>query len=371
MFKFVGGDDMVKLTVNFYGKGEVFGGCEEFFNQFKLVDPAFQHVSYKRASTAVGNPHTPENLGFFEIEGALILDEYLKQYEQLFKPKVIVRNGWCGGYVKLKTPTIAIHQDVHHTAARILLDRGMYTPYEFNRVGVVFPDIQKKVAALAVKNIAVSPFVQEKFRELGIETKVIPHGVDLKQFREVPDRDVLREKLRKEFKITQDHIGLWVGRFHPQKGWHIMRELIKSYPNIHWICLFSAYHNKKRRLKNATLLQPAKREDMFQLYNLADFYCMTSCTESFSLTSLEAMACNTPVLGHNTGILYSLNKDFGLKTNEWNPKGFKEIIDNFLQGQKFNPQKVAEQYSMEKWKKAWKEVIHSTQTQSSSISKQS
>jgi glycosyltransferase involved in cell wall biosynthesis len=202
-------------------------------------------------------------------------------------------------------------------------------------------------------------------RKLGMEMdKVIYHGIDLERFKPV-DKDTKKE-LRAKYGINnQKPVGLWIGRFHPQKGWHILRELALKRPDVMWLVMMSGNVDRKARLPNVRILPKIPFNHMQEIYQMADFYIMTSCVESFSLTTLEAMATNLPVFAYNTGIVWDINnghvKSFpGLNVIEqWNADAFLKALpeNEKLYNLPSETRKIAEQFPIEKWRTEWKEII--------------
>jgi len=363
------------LTASFYGKENMIGGSERFFDNFRLIYPETQHVYFEKAAKVLYNApkEALKEFRFFEVEAGVVLDNYLYDYETLFKPDLIIRNSWSGGFIKLNTPEIAVFQDVHHTAANILAENGFYNPVAYNRIAIIWTELQKKIASMSVLNVAVSEFVKEKMKEIGIDCqKVIYHGIDLNHF-----KPLNKEELRKKYKIPLDKkVGIWVGRFHPQKGWHIMSRLIKKFKDIFWICIFMHDVPHRPRFKNCLAVQNAPYEVMPELYNLADFFILPTCCESFGLSSLEACACGIPIITQRTGIWYDLyneetgddgDKDLflawnvGYLINKWNYESYEKAVLKMLKEEilepKLKPREIAEEFSIEKWKKEWKELI--------------
>ena len=84
---------MVKLTVDYYKKGEMFGGVQEFLDDFRNIYKDFKGISYTNAINAMtGGITPPGQFSFFEVEMSSFISQYLQRYEKIFKPDVIVKN---------------------------------------------------------------------------------------------------------------------------------------------------------------------------------------------------------------------------------------------------------------------------------------
>jgi len=201
---------------------------------------------------------------------------------------------------------------------------------------------------------------------------VIPGGVNLDLFQIDSQEDA-----RKHIDINLDGpLLLFVGRFAVEKGITLLLEamhLLKNKTSIQLIVIGGDGRQDPRQrdlaLQAAQLhmekqVHFAGRIDHKQLplyYNAADLVVMPSLYESFGLVCLEALACGTPVVSTQVGIMPSIlnGKTNGTLTTETSPHSLATAIENFLPDQKsttFDPQQVRQ--TVEKF--SWQHVATET-----------
>ena len=159
------------------------------------------------------------------------------------------------------------------------------------------------------------------------ELVVIPSGVDLSEFSNLPTK----EECRKTLDIPQQTItfGL-IGRFDVQKGQVLLLNAMKRCKNKEFNIVLlgeptigegDEYYNQMKsliqedELKNRVFIKPY-RKDTGTFYKAIDWMVMATEAETFGMVTVESIACGTPVLGSNAG-------------------GTPEIIDNEKNGQLF------------------------------------
>ncbi len=221
------------------------------------------------------------------------------------------------------------------------------------RIGKPEPKLRIKAERLLAEKCQniIAPTEQEKkhlicsYETASEKIKVIPCGVNLQLFRPL---DKHASRLRLGF--NDERIILFVGRIDPIKG---IDSLIKSV----------AYLKDKQKLKlviigddahsQPLLIELKKLVDDLQLkekvifrgivpqeelpyyYSAADVCSVVSYYESFGLVALESLACGTPVVARNVGIINQLIKPketgWVLKTDH-SPEELAEKLAFFLYG---------------------------------------
>jgi len=147
---------------------------------------------------------------------------------------------------------------------------------------------------------------------------VIPSGVDAEQFRSIP--------VRESTERTHVYTILCPRRIDPKNGIeYLIRASIKCKPNIQGLILLIAGRTNEGMENHARFLHDLVRTNnsdsyvrflgdvehdrMQVLYNSADIVVIPSLAEARSLSALEAMACEKPVIATAVGGMPEIVKD--------------------------------------------------------------
>lgn len=163
-----------------------------------------------------------------------------------------------------------------------------------------------RILADASKLIAVSGIEVDHYVRAGIdpaEVRVVPNGIDVSRFRELPERSRFKELTG----ITGKRMVLYLGRIHRRKGLDFLlgafgllcqemddAVLVIAGPD-------DGYRAELERLIAIRGLQDKVRivgfvEDLNQVYCSADVLVYPGVHEIFGLVPLEAIMCGTPVI---------------------------------------------------------------------------
>jgi len=146
---------------------------------------------------------------------------------------------------------------------------------------------------------------------------IVPHGVDIKYYKPLTEeeRGILKSKLDLDDKL----ILLFVGNSSPYKGLHILLKEISFINHRNEILLFVAgvYDHEVRgllrKLDLEKIVQPLgllNAEKLKVYYQLADLFVLPSLYETFSMSTLEAMACGAvPVVSLYAGVSEIIKTD--------------------------------------------------------------
>jgi len=291
------------------------------------------------------------------IYQAYVIENYLKEYENLFDLDLIIKNSGIGGYENFKTPQIIVFQDPFYSIQKFFIDRGTFTE-GFWRYNASI-DLQRRTAKQG-KTIAVSNFMKEdmKLNDIGCD-KIIEEGIDIEKFKPVENK----EELKKIHRLPLNKkIGIAVTKFISQKGWGILSELINKFPDIYWIVVLSEKVGTKPKLKNVVLIEEVDPKLMPMIYNCADFFLSTSPTESFGLSPCEAASCNLPIITFKTGIFWDFwDERLGLRVDSWDYKSFEKAVKKMKNSDfnKFYPRKsiIYKKLTKEEMSKNWKKLV--------------
>lgn len=354
------------LLANWTHANEMKGGCETFFSELSSLITEMGHevklVSFEKVKEVLGIGLERKTMGFFEVEASHVIDRYCHLYTELFPETQIISNAGITNFWYKNPNTINIFNDPYRAIVNKLLRIGLYGAPTYNKFGHICVLMQKH-STEGAKNIAVSDFMSNEMNKIGVYAdRIIPHGIDLNKFKPMD-----KEKLKEKYNIPKDMtVAVWSKNFEPVSGFHIISHLVKQFKDIFWVLNFKYKQDYKPKAKNVKLINPVEREKMAEIYNLGDFLINPSVVESFGLVPLEAMACGIPSIMSNTGFVWEKGmkndieeKEYGLLVNPWNTKTYDKAVQMFLKGNSFKPRKFAKQYSIEKWKIEWKNLIKS------------
>lgn len=165
-----------------------------------------------------------------------------------------------------------------------------------------------------VTSICVSKFIAEKMEELSLESKVnlihIPNGVDTKIFHPMK-RSIKRDLL-------------YFGRFQKVKGLDTLiaaLNLMEKHGESPLLGIVGNFSQKERAYvlslatdgvkKRIEFLGHIHHETVPSVLNSSNLLVVPSRFESFSLPSLEAMACGNPIVASRVGGIPELIDDVG------------------------------------------------------------
>lgn len=186
----------------------------------------------------------------------------------------------------------------------------------------------------AKRLIALTPENVKEYVSLGAsedKITIIPNGVDLEKYLNLPKPDNLRKQLgNPEFLILG--VGRWIG----YKNWDkLIEAMVHVDEKIHLLLVGHDYGMKERYLeiirrhkleKRVHLIESATNETVLEAFNLCDVFCLPSSYEGFGITALEGMACKKPVI-----LAYS--------------KGLKYLIKDGVEGYFVNLESIVKQLS--------------------------
>lgn len=166
-----------------------------------------------------------------------------------------------------------------------------------------------KILQNASKCIALTKTESDQYIKMGVPEEkivIIPNGLDLSQFSNLPERGTFRKK----YGISDNkQIILFLGRIHKIKGIDLLIDayslVLKDLPHARLVIagpddgyLLTIQEQIQRlNLKMAPLITgPLYDRDKLEAYVDADVYVLPSRYEIFGNTILEAWACGTPVI---------------------------------------------------------------------------
>lgn len=218
--------------------------------------------------------------------------------------------------------------------------------------------------------------VLAKFRDKG---RVIPLFVDTDHF--VPAGDVFDYSTH--FNRQGKKIVLYIGRFGRYKGLdYLLRAMSHIEDRYHLVLVGDGPEREglfsligELNLKNRVIIMPhAAYSKLPEIYRSADVFVLPSTDrgEAFGLVALEAMACGTPVITTELGTGTTFHNVHGItgyhvlpKDEKALAKAIKQCIEENLKEKNAHLiRQRAEEFSVSKFKKAWEELILSTNRRS-------
>ena len=149
--------------------------------------------------------------------------------------------------------------------------------------------------------IAPSHWVAEQVKESYLQdvpVHVVSNGINLNAFQYMQDETVYEKyAIPKDKKIILGVASIWEKR----KGLNDFLELAENIPEKYVIVLVGLSARQKKNLSKESKIIGIKRtenqKELAALYSIADVMLNPSKEETFSLVTIEAMACGTPVIG--------------------------------------------------------------------------
>ena len=253
----------------------------------------------------------------------------------------------------------------------LTLQEGDDPEYISKRVGIFkkwFRQIFKKADYIQT----ISSFLSNWANEMGADKqkiKIVPNGVDIDKFKKVNQASI--DNLRKKIGIKENEkIILTVSRLAKKNG---IDDLIKSgqYLNFPFKILIIGIGEQKKELEELTkklkfdnmviFLSYIDYANLSKYYSLADVFVRPSLSEGFGNVFLEAMACETPIIGTKAGGIIDFLKDpstysgqaTGLFCEINNPEDIALKIEEILKNESLRNNLIENGLKLAKEKYSW------------------
>jgi glycosyltransferase involved in cell wall biosynthesis len=232
------------------------------------------------------------------------------------------------------------------------------------KIPFLFQLIEKYVFSKSIAALSVEEEVADVLRWKGYKKDIfdLPHSFDPLLFHKISDLD--RNTKRKEWGVPQDScLALYCGRLTEEKGILDLLQCVDDVPKMHFLFLGNGPLKEKvedfcSTRKNCTYAPALPHHLIGGIMAIADILVLPSKTtkawkEQFGRVITEAMACNTMVVGSNSGaiarviercgggvsfpegdvdalkkILFSL-VDHPVDVEKWKDKGKKTVDQEF------------------------------------------
>jgi glycosyltransferase involved in cell wall biosynthesis len=176
--------------------------------------------------------------------------------------------------------------------------------------------VDKVLARFATKILVVSKAVSLRFKWNKKKITVVYNGIDLEKFNPLIDGT----KIRQEFSLLSSTplVGI-VGRLDNYKGHEYFikaaKKVIDAIPNTRFLIVGDGENRKKlETLKmklglNGHVIFTGNRNDIAEIMAALDLFVLSSVSEGFGRSAVEAMACGKAVVASNVGGLSEIVED--------------------------------------------------------------
>lgn len=203
----------------------------------------------------------------------------------------------------------------------------------------------------------LSNIVQESFF-VGNQIEVIPNGIDFELFSPREENTTIQKyKIPKDKKIILGVANIWEER----KGLNVFCELAKRLDEKYIIVLVGLNDKQIRSLPSNIIgiKRTENQIELSQIYSKATVFMNPSKEETFSLVTVEAMACGTPVIVlDNSAVKELVNEKTGIVLH--NPTMDDYLVTIKLMEDsnynKFEIRKYAEKFSNKNMQEKYMEI---------------
>lgn len=164
--------------------------------------------------------------------------------------------------------------------------------------------------------------------------KTIHNGINTEEIFYPRDRKKCREKYgySEEEKLV---LGIAVGYRDPRKGAQYILQMAKDLEDSVKVILIGWNHENDEMLEGLTNVIPIGNtrdtEILAEYYSMVDLFVIPSLAENYATTTLEAMACGTPVVGFEVGgIPEQLADGKGIVVDTANQEDFTTAVEKAL-----------------------------------------
>jgi 1,2-diacylglycerol 3-alpha-glucosyltransferase len=227
-----------------------------------------------------------------------------------------------------------------HVISWELFDNSVQT-----RIGKIVSYFVKKFTVFLYNqcNALFLPYIELKshLEDLGVKVpmKIAKLGVDIKQFSPITNKDYYKKKVNLNPKSI---IISYVGRISKEKNLIVLKEAIdklnQEFDNIHLLIVGDGAQSEKeifKNLRNVTIT--GFIQNVSDYLKASDIFVMPSLTETTSLSTLEAMSCQLPVITTKVGFManYITRNQNGMFFPKNSPTVLAMKIKKLLQNDKF------------------------------------
>ncbi|WP_066634874.1 glycosyltransferase family 4 protein [Desulfolucanica intricata] len=217
-----------------------------------------------------------------------------------------------------------------HSKFILSVHNEMFTPKKIPYTQAV--ECIKRVSQI----VTISDFIQcgilKNFPEAAGKIRTIYSGVDLEQFQPVWSEQAIkiREQVKNEYGINNSNVVLYVSRFSPKKGSHLvlqaMSDVIQENPQTVLLVVGSKWYGSNKVDEYVSYIYKLGQKisghviftgfippaDIYKYFTVGDiFVCASQWEEPLARVHYEAMAAGLPIITTNRGGNPEVVKGFG------------------------------------------------------------
>lgn len=325
------------------------GGVPRWNRDFVAGFPGARHFSWEDVIKL--NPNLAYHTAS-EHDKALVLSQFLLWGKVVSRDDIFICDGfWGDGFTGCPNVVSVAHGIWSHLTKEDV-DQGKTPDFPENHNDQV--NFRRKHLDEGKPIIAVSDFISRQMKlQWGFESSVINNGIDLSKFDP--------QTKARDLDLYFDGRLIIHGVTNANKGFDHIEALKLALPDDQVLLLDDA----------ARLLGVPK----YQALAMADLVVQPSAYEGNSYFVLETLACGTPIVAYNVGLLNSISEicamngiecsigcviDRKLRSTHETVKVAKWILESVCRDQEsYNPRQVAELFSVQKFHDQWRSFLES------------
>jgi glycosyltransferase involved in cell wall biosynthesis len=241
-----------------------------------------------------------------------------------------------------------------------LLLRELYD----NIIGRMTLSIANKI--LAVTNYEKN-FLVSKFYLNDEKISVVPNGVEVDKFRNLPDPQAIISR----YGLQKSRVALFVGRIERKKGiQYLLRaapKIVSEFPDFKILLVGPdwGYKNELKKIAKRIKIEhmvifagPLKELDLLKAYNLSEFTILPSLGEATGLTILESMAAGRPIVASRLPTIaeFVIHEKDGMLFEPGNPEKLANSIISLMSNQKLR-EKLIQNGKIISEQRDWSKIV--------------
>lgn len=306
-------ENAVLLTLT---RNSIPGGTESYARILEKVVPGLRVIG-REDIASYQNDFSSKLLN--DVEVSRCLGEWVAN--QPTPPSLIFTSGlhgWAIPAALRNIPTIGV---LHGSFFRLADVAYPHWHPLYWRMKFIFSHFEKRSLAQAHVRMSNSPLTDRNNRvDYHLNSRVVELPIDGKTF-----SPGSREKARKKIGWdTGAKIVLFVGNPTYSKGWDIVEEMARRFPEAQFKCI--CYPSPAPRHANIESIPPQSHENLANYYRGADVLLFPSRYEGFGFVPLEALACHCPVITSKVGIMHDFSTE-GLRVVDHTAGAFAHALE--------------------------------------------